>query len=60
VHVTAVYDAGLAEQRLYLNGKLDTRSTGYISSYQSGPESRVKTTFLMSSSFGYESSYFSG
>lgn len=60
VHITIVYDATLFEQRIYLNGKLDAKSVGKIEPFHSGPEFRVQTTLMMSSSIGYESSYFSG
>lgn len=58
-HVAIVYDAVLFQQLIYINGNLDTASSGMVESYQ-GSSVLSNTTIGMTKSLAYNLSYFSG
>jgi hypothetical protein len=57
VHVAVVYDAIKFQQMIYVNGLIDALSTGIVSPYQ-GTSLGATTTIAMSSSLGYQPSFF--
>lgn len=60
IHITAVYDATLFQQRIYVNGRIDALSSGIVSAYQGS--SAISTTAYIgrSVSTAYSTTYFNG
>jgi hypothetical protein len=59
VHVAIVYDSVQLQQMIYVNGQLDSMSTGMVYSYQ-GSSTGASAGIAVSSSAGYQPSYFNG
>ncbi|CAF3733168.1 unnamed protein product [Rotaria socialis] len=59
VHVTAVYDAVLFQQQIYVNGLIDALSSGIVSAFQGGSTSAT-TTIGRGSSYSYGTTYYNG
>lgn len=59
-HVTAVYDAVLFQQRIYVNGQIDSISYGMINSYQGISSSSTITTIGRTTSSYNSTTYFNG
>ena len=58
-HISAVYDAVQLQQLIYINGNIDTMSSGIVNPYQ-GTSTGGVNNIAMSSSLGYQPSYFNG
>jgi hypothetical protein len=59
VHVAVVYDAVLSQQRIYVNGRIDTISRGIVASFQ-GSSSGALTAIGRTISQPYGTTYFNG
>ncbi|CAF2062099.1 unnamed protein product [Rotaria magnacalcarata] len=59
VHVTAVYDAVLFQQQIYVDGVIDAVSYGIVSAFQ-GDSTSATTTIGRGSSYSYGTTYYNG